>query len=225
MRFRARPAISALRAATSSSRGMRSTASALTSRLPSSPRRVVFGSFELIRGNGIKQITQAKATLAQFVSPGTNPLDDQRNSAEADQQRPLRLIDPLGKRELLAAGEQLGIVEVTEVRIERVTRARRIVDLIRDAAGGGCAISAHGHAGFEPVRVQARDLNRSQLVWRARKRRRRPDAQRRSGRTPLQIDSSASNPFDQIPPGAPGIAAGKSNAPDQEEPELLGFAD
>jgi hypothetical protein len=51
----------------------------------------------------------------------------------------LRLIDPLGKRELLLAGKQLGIVEVTEVRVERVTRARRIIDLIGNAARGGCA--------------------------------------------------------------------------------------
>ena len=115
-------------------------------------KEVVFVSFQRIRGNGIKQITQAKATLAQFVSPGPNPFDDQRNSAEANQQRPLRLIDPLGKRELLGARKQLSIVEVTEVRVERVTRARRIVDLIRDAAGGGCAIPAHRHPGFEPVR-------------------------------------------------------------------------
>jgi hypothetical protein len=114
-------------------------------------KKVVFGSFELIRRDDIKQITQAKATLVQFVSPGTNPLDYQRNSAEANQQRPLRLIDPLGKRKLLGAGKQLSIVEVTEVRVERVTRARRIVDLIRDAGGGGYAIPAHGHAGFEPV--------------------------------------------------------------------------
>src|SRR5262249_27361188 len=80
-----------------------------------------FCSFELIRGNGIKQITQAKATVAQFVSPDTNPFDDKRNSAEADQQRPLRLIDPLSRCELLVAGEQLSIVEITEVRVERVT--------------------------------------------------------------------------------------------------------
>ena len=144
MRFRARPAISALRAATSSSRGMRSTAFGAYVEATIIAKKVVFGSFEPIRRNGIKQITQAKATIAQFVSPGTNPLDDQRNSAEADQQRPLRLIDPLGKRELLGAREQLSIVEVTEVRIERITRARRIVDLICDAAGGGCAIPEHG---------------------------------------------------------------------------------
>src|SRR5262245_34430850 len=93
-------------------------------------------SFELIRGNGIKQITQAKATIAQFVSPDANPFDDQRNSAEADQQPPLRLSDPLGQCELLVAGEQLSIVEVTKVRVERVTRARRIVDLIRDITDG-----------------------------------------------------------------------------------------
>ena len=65
--------------------------------------------------------------------------------------RSLRLIDPLGERELLVAGEQLSILEVTEVRVEWVTRARRIVDLIRDAAGGACAIPAHGHPEFEPV--------------------------------------------------------------------------
>jgi hypothetical protein len=52
----------------------------------------------------------------------------------------LRLIDPLGKRELLVAGKQLGIIEVTEVSIERVTRARRIVDLIRDPTGDSCAM-------------------------------------------------------------------------------------
>src|SRR5262249_23608807 len=54
---------------------------------------------------------------------------------------------------------------------------------------------------------EAHDLNRFQLLWRAAKWRRRP--QRGSRRTPLQIDCSASNPFDQIPPGAPGMAADK----------------
>jgi hypothetical protein len=109
-------------------------------------------------------LAQAEAPFAQRLSPRANTRDDQGNAAEPGQQLLPGRINPLGESQLLIARKQLIIANVSEVNVEWIPQAARIVRT--RGRHGGCTILARrwangrrfyacfsGNRILEPLRV------------------------------------------------------------------------
>jgi len=95
-------------------------------------KKIAFDSFGSLSGRRcIDELAQAEAPFAQGLSPRANTFDDQGNAAELGQQHLPGLINPLGESQLLIARKQLIIANVSEVNVEWIPQAARIIRTTR----------------------------------------------------------------------------------------------